>query len=165
MPPKQFWLIEEWTPQAQDVGTKALRRLTLSGRFKPKGAASMGCMELSGTSKRFREIWENPKPNQIPWSGRSKPWLVRPGRLLASWSSSGAHVAEQWTAWALWPVCGYKPHTETLEGDTGVNLQTPPIPKPPKNWRKIPSQSQKNDSHCLKLPCCRGILAGICQLR
>ncbi len=54
----------------------------------------------------------------------------------------------------------------TLEGDTGVNSQTSPVPLPqkfissrPNPMKKlgenpVPLHSRKNDSHSLPLPCC-----------
>ncbi len=65
-----------------------------------------------------------------------------------------------------------------LEGDTGVNSQTSPVPLPQKcissrpnptkklGENPVPFHSRKNDSHSLPLPCCCFFFsAEICQLQ
>ncbi len=75
----------------------------------------------------------------------------------------------------LTAMCNAKVYA--VEGDTGVNSQTSPVPLPQKlissrpnptkklGENPVPFHSRKNDSHCLPLPCCIFIFFEICQLQ
>ncbi len=121
--------------------------------------------------------WKQPQPEGHGWNGilkKMRPSVICSFRIWSfCWSAHGNRCWEglRWlhldaNQEQIKRLKAVEINTLLIEGDTGVNSQTSPVPlpqklissrpNPQKNWRKIPVpfHSRKNDTHSLPLPCC-----------